>query len=346
MNLEELYELTLWIDDNIRKPNLVSKYKALYSAVNRNAQPNQQQQPFENERNSLFEQLDQIQTDSLNNEQIDFLISTEIYELIGVEGRRYLENILYINALDIATVANKISERNSKLTQCLVRFQNIKDGLSGIIDISETKSNDVLLKVHFAGKTDIENVVDLKKWATAWFDIGRGIAMLEGKAPEDIRVVGARKGTIIIELAVFAGIATSISAIILSVLKVADKVLEIKKKSEEIKGLKLSNSKIQKDLENEAENEKLIGIDKITNDLLFRSIDKGNGELKTIIEKAVKNLVDFIENGGEVDCTIPVDDENSKDSPMLLAKVSDNFKEIRKLESKLKLLGPEEKDND
>lgn len=343
MNLEELYELTLWVDKNIREPNLVSKYKTLYNAVNRNVQPNQQQQPFENEKNSLFEQLDGIKTDSLNNEQIDFLVSTEIFELIGSEGRKYLEDILYINVLDIATVASKINERNSKLAQCLARFQHIKEGLSGIIDISETKSDDVLLKVHFAGKTDIENVVDFKKWATAWFDIGRGIAMLEGKAPEDIRVVGARKGTIIIELAVIAGIATSISAIILAVLKVADKVLDIKKKAEEIKGLKLSNSKIQKELEKEAENEKVIGIDKITNDLLSRSNDKGNGELKTIIEKAVKNLVDFIENGGEVDCTIPVDDENSKDSPKLFSKVRDNFKEIRKLESKIKLLGPKEK---
>ena len=81
--------------------------------------------------------------------------------------------------------------------------------------------------------------------------------------PEDFKAIGAEKGSIIIDLVVIVGIATVVSKILLEALKVADRVLDIKKKVEEIKALKLSNAKIEKELQKEVEIEKEQGLNSI-----------------------------------------------------------------------------------
>jgi hypothetical protein len=57
----------------------------------------------------------------------------------------------------------------------------------------------------------MSNVADFRKWGTFWFEIGRGVAMAHNAAPEEIKIVGATKGSIIIELAVVSDIAVTIS---------------------------------------------------------------------------------------------------------------------------------------
>ena len=141
------------------------------------------------------------------------------------------------------------------------------------------------------------------------------------------------------ELAVVASVATTTSGIILAALKVAEKVLEILKKAEQLKGLKLKNQNLIKELEEEAENEKKDGIEKITEEIAAKlGIQKdGQGDKIKALDTAIKNLVNFIEKGGIVDFVVPeeegeegVEDENRE------LRVA--FEEIRKLEKKIELL--------
>lgn len=159
-------------------------------------------------------------------------------------------------------------------------------------------------------------------------------------SPEDVKVVGATKGSIIIELAVVASIATTMSGIILAVLKVAEKILDIRKKAEELRGLKLKNDKLSKELEKEAENEKKDGIEQITADIAekLKINANGDGDKVKALDTAVKNLVNFIEKGGVVDFIVPeegVSEEGEEDSN---AELRVAFQEIRQLEKKIELL--------
>ena len=186
----------------------------------------------------------------------------------------------------------------------------------------------------------MENVKDFKSWGNIWFDIGRGIAMAHDLSPEDIKIVGATKGSIIMELAVVASVATTTSGIILAALKVAEKVLDILNKAEELKGLKLKNTKLAKDLEKEAENEKKDGIEKITNDVAKKSGINHNGEGDKIkaLDTAVKNLVNFIEEGGVVDFVVSDEEESEEGKEDQHADLRVAFNEIRKLEKKIEFL--------
>ena len=66
----------------------------------------------------------------------------------------------------------------------------------------------------------------------------------------------------------------------------------------------------------------------------------GEGEKIAALDKAVQNLVNFIESGGEVDFVIPdepSEEEENHTSPDF-GNLRITFQEIRRLETKIKLL--------
>lgn len=165
--------------------------------------------------------------------------------------------------------------------------------------------------------------------------------MAHNASPEDVKIVGAMKGSIIIELAVIASIATTTSGIILAALMVAEKVLDIRKKAEEIRNLKLKNTKLAREIEKEAENEKKTGIEAISAKLIKKlKLNKSDGGDKAIaLNKAVQNLVNFIESGGEVDFVIPKEEiEGDENTTPNYEDLRVTFQKIRQLENKIKML--------
>lgn len=347
MNVSELYDLTYWIDDEIVEAQIPQKYQALQAILQKNVQPNQQKQTFESERNDLITTIKRVPLNQLTKEQLIFLENLKIAQAVGDEGANKIEDILYKNVLDIATSAAKINDIIQSLNEGIQKSNQIKTGLEGCVNQEEYETeNEVMIRVTFTGHASMSNVTDFKNWGSIWHEIGRGITMAHNAAPEDIKIVGATKGSIIIELATNPAIATTISVVIYSALKLAEKVLDIKKKAEEIKNLKLQNKKLANDMEKEAENEKKIGIEKIAKDLVkeLKIKKDGEGDKVNALDRAVKNLVDFIETGGEVDFIIPNEsyeednDEAEEVHKPEYNKLRDTIQEIRLLDNKLKML--------
>jgi hypothetical protein len=351
MNVSELFGLTEWVSREIEKPGIVKKYQDLHAILNKNAQPNQQKTPFSSQHTVLTEALKSVPLASLTKDQLLFLRDLGIADAVGPEGVEQLEDILYKNSLDIATATQKLSEIFNRLSNGIGKSNNIKVGLTGCVVEEEYEADgEILMRVSFAGNAAMSNVTDFKKWGNSWYEIGRGIAMAHDAAPEDVKIIGATKGSVILELAVVAGIATTVSGIILSALKVAEKVLEIQKKAEELRGLKLSNKLLAGEVDAAAGAEKETGIKKIITATLKQiglaeTTDKGitNGDKVSALKKAVTNLVDFIEFGGEVDFIIPDEETEGNEDNSVTPKYGNLrvcFQEIRQLESKLKLLNP------
>ena len=339
MNVSELYELTHWVTDKIVSTQIPQKYQALQQILQQHTQPNQPKTSFESQKNDLIETITHVPLRELTKDQLLFLRELGIAQAAGSEGAEIIEDVLYKNVIDVANSAQKLQEIHQKITQGIQKLDQIKTGLTGCVYEETYEAEDeVLMRVSFTGNAVLSNVIDFKNWGNIWFEIGRGVAMAHDLSPEDVKIVGATKGSIIIELAVIASIATTTSGIILSALKVAEKVLDIRKKAEEIRGLKLKNKKLADDIEKEAEKEKTAGIEAISAEIIKQlKIKKdGEGDKVTALDKAVKNLVNFIESGGEVDFIIPEDEEQNE-----IPKYGDlrvTFQEIRQLENKIKLL--------
>ncbi|PCI61443.1 MAG: hypothetical protein COB35_06545 [Gammaproteobacteria bacterium] len=341
MNVSELFDLTHWITQEIEVAQIPQKYQALQSIIQQHSMPNQQKQPFESQKESLIEALRSVPHGNLTRDQLAFLDQLGIASAVGEEGVTIIEDILYKNVIDVATSAQKLQQILQEINEGLSKSNQIKIGLTDCVFEEEYESkNEILMRVSFTGHALMENVKDFKVWGTIWYDIGRGIAMAHDLTPEDIKIVGATKGSIIIELAVIASIATTASGIILAALKVAEKVLDIRKKAEELRGMKLKNDKLSKELDKEAENEKKDGIEQITGDIAKKLKIKVNGEGDKIkaLDTAVKNLVNFIEKGGVVDFIVPEEDETEVGEEDNNAELRVAFQEIRQLEKKIELL--------
>jgi len=349
MNVSELYDLTYWIDEEIVNTEIPEKYQQLHQILHQNSQPNNQNQPFESQKDDLLKAIKAVPLTQLTKEQLVFLRALGIAQAVGKEGTRTIEDVLYRNVLDIATSVNKIQQIHQKLKEGIKTSNQIKTGLNECIAPEEYEiDKEVMIRVTFTGNATMSNVSDFKKWGNTWHEIGRGIAMAHNAAPEDIRIIGATKGSVTIELATSPEIAITTSMIILFALELAQKILDIRKKAEEIKNLQLQNKQLAKDIKKEATKAKQAGVDQICERLMVElTIEKdGNGDKAIALDKAVKDLIDFIEFGGEVDFIVPDenDDEDNEEGEEVsrpeYEKLRNTITDIRLLEDKLKLLEP------
>ncbi len=344
MNISELYNLTQWIQEEIVKKQIPQKYQNLQTILQQNSQPRQQNQPFENQKKDLIESLITIAIYKLTQSQLIFLEELNILTTVGNQGVSMLEDILYKNVIDIATSAQDIAKIIQNINGGIAKSKQIQTGLSGCVPMEDYEvNNEVLMRVSFTGHASMSNVTDFKNWGNIWYDIGRGIAMAHDETPENVKIIGATKGSIIIELAVIASIAATTSGIILSALKVAEKVLDIRKKAAEIKNLNLQNKNLANDIDKEADNEKKIEIENISTEIIkqLKLKKDSQGDIITALNKAIKNLVNFIESGGEVDFILPDeenDDEEENKQISNYKELKSTFQEIRTLENKIKLL--------
>jgi hypothetical protein len=340
MNVSELFNLTHWITREIEKKQLPQKYQTLQTILQQHSQPNQQRQPFDSQKEDLINTLRNVPLGQLTRDQLDFLSHLGIAQAVGEEGINTIEEVLYKNVIDVATSAQKLQEVLQKVSQGIAKSNQIKEGLTDCVAEEEYEAeNEILMRVSFTGHALMSNVTDFKSWGSIWYDIGRGIAMAHNASPEEIKIVGATKGSIIIELAVIASIATTTSGIILSALKVAEKVIDIRTKAEELRGLKMKNDKFAKELEKEAENEKKAGIEEITGNVAQElQLKDGEGDKVKALDTAVKNLVNFIEKGGIVDFVIPEAKEEEEGKEDENQKLRVAFQEIRTLEKKISLI--------
>ncbi len=349
MQITELLKLTKWFKDNVISKKIPTQYQQLFNVMNQNvrANNNQPRQPFENQKESLIKSLKTITLNHLTLEQIRFLDQLEVTNLLGATGIKNIEAVLFENNLDIATATNKIGDFNTKIANAQTALTEIEATLSKSFSIevdNEIPKDSVMMRVYFQEESSIKNISDFKKLAATWYDIGRGIAMAQNKSPEDFYIIGAEKGSLIIEMAMAAGLATSVSTILLQGLKVAERSIEILKKAQELKTLKLNNKKIEQDLVKESEKERENGINIVLesaiNDLGLKK--EQDGDKITSLEKSITKLIDFTQNGGAIDFVQPdgVEEEEQKENNVReeILKLRDNVREIRSLENKIKML--------
>lgn len=293
MNVSELFDLTTWIDEYVDQADIVSKYSNVQEALQRYAQPNEVGSSFEEDKESLFEAIQAAPLLSLSKDQLTFLESLGIAPYLGIAGRKYLEDLLFRNVIDVATSAEKVQEIVTSLQSGLIKAKKIQEGLSECVTPEEyEEKGEVLIRVSFAGNASLVNVTDFKEWGKVWYEIGRGIAMAHDKTPEDIRIVGATKGSIIIELAVLASIAGTTSFIIMEGLKVAEKILDLRLKGEQLREMRLKNTKFGGEIEAAAEEEKQLAALRIAQDAAKKlKLTKGNYSALKIFQGREKTLV-------------------------------------------------------
>ena len=136
MTIRELDQLTQWIDCEVVNENISQKYSALVQVLAQNVQP-QQQQPFENQKEDLFKALRPMKLYSLDQEQIKVLKDLEILATLGNRAVETIKDVLYRNAIDIATAHKSINAMLQVLNVGINKMDQIKTALVGFVEPEE-----------------------------------------------------------------------------------------------------------------------------------------------------------------------------------------------------------------
>lgn len=191
-----------------------------------------------------------------------------------------------------------------------------------------------VLHVTFKSRASVDNLVSLKSASEDWWHVMRGIGMLTDTAVEDSRILIMEKGSPLhVELASITSVALAIGLVVDRVLNAADRYLDLKKKAADIRSMQLKNKQIEQELEEEAETYRESAVETIKNDVIeaVAPEKKGNGEVQASMTVTVKNVFNFLDRGGTVDCRVPENELPEGDAK----KITDLYEKVRQLESKI-----------
>ena len=357
MQVSELIALQEWYFQQCHSNGLIDKFTALVEKIRQNISVSGY--PFEEEKEQLVDALSHMSFKSLTIEQEAFLTKLDLRSYLGENGIDQVENILYKNQLDIATASEKFGHIVENFSKASEFFSCVETKISPLFPEKheEITEMEAWMRVYFQEKASITNVVEFKEYARKWYDITRGIALAVDKRPEDIRIVSAERGSIIINAAVLTVIAEIFSKVVLRSLEIAEKILELKKKKMEIEALKLEkeiNDNLTEDLKDAIDSTKKNGAETICK-AVIDELKITDSEKKSGLRKSIELMLEFLENGGNIDfiCNeLPENDVDEDNEIVELREIvrSQNEKlvgtveKIRQIEHKLMLLSEGEKE--
>lgn len=349
MYTTELIGFLIWFKIEVRSSLLINKYKGLLNVLNSNTQPNKEKTSFEEQLGELLLSLRRVRLIELTATQEAFAERIGLKALVGSRAIERIESVVYKNAIDPATAFKKISIMQKELATLDGKMKNIYDNLSTFVDFDdeEIESDEVMFRVIFKEHSGITNIVELKHWGEVWHRIARGIAMANEKTPEDIRVTGASRGSLVIELATVYGCGHMLIKMINSVLGIVERVQAIKLKEREIRALDLANNRAELELRKSADELARKG----KKEVLVQVIGDKNlpGDTEKALAHAISGLLNFLTKGGEVDVYLPPkeeyeDEEDTVGNAELVAnqnmynEMRDMREEMRGLEAKVNLI--------
>ncbi len=346
MNIEELLKLSKWITSEAR--SVVSQYELVYGILQHNSS-HPQQKPLEEDLSKLKKSLRGMSLHTLSMSQIRMLENLGALSYLGKNGVNFLKKVESKTGIDSATATQDVSKAKHALDEAIRRSERIMEAFSGIKieGLEDTKIEDgiALLRVEFKDDASITNIVEWKAWASTWHDIARGITMSVGDAPESVQVLGASKGSIIIELGVALTVAKIITSIVNEIIGTTLKLTELQSSREDLRKKRLINDQIEKGIESQINSITEKSVEHIKEKTLQCIKKNKDGEKESALHKAISKLLDFHKKGGEVDC-IPPESEDDSEGSEEIESLRSAVENLRIAQKELKLITHQEKDDD
>ena len=345
MQTNELYALALWFEQNIEQDPVQNHYSSLYNNLkNLIGNPSEKNlKEVENLKVSQYEKLIQrlstIDTFGLTDTQNNILRNMDLNSIVLTESTEYLNNLLLLPQ-DNSYVASTLKFDIDRLTMAVSSFKAIRIHMAKVLNeqyltttsISETKC---LTRLKFHNDAAINNVVNLKDWSKSWFTIARGFSMAVNQKPQDFEIIGADKGSLIIDLMLNIEVVKLITETLTSMAELATQLTALKMAIDGVKALKgkmdedTYNKMLQQVTENVTKDEKEI-VQKVVEHLKNEELILDQTCQNELVS-AIRELTKFNQKGGSLNCIANKENENISHS------LNESYKQLQN-KSKLKLL--------
>ena len=325
MRAHEIMQLADWFDTHFA--NIQSAYEELLQVLEYNANHPDQQQ-IEPALNSLLAVIGEIRTQGLSIEQIEMLRKLEVFSLLGLQGASFVEQRVKDVAYDPATRVQEFQQMLSRLITAnnhLSSFQRASHDLGLMYEPYQTSPDQLVVSVRFRDRVSIDNVPDLKNRTKDWYDITRGIALAAGETPDEVHVLGASRGSLIIEIACTLYFVRLLAEITTHITRAAVDIMEVRIGMEELKQKKILNALLAKELQRIEKEKKENALETVKEDIR-KLFPKGvSGDVSPALDKSIEHLMTFLDKGGELDFKLPPDvlgpDTDTTDLPKKVAAV-------------------------
>lgn len=350
MDIRELEKLAVWYGEHFDRFGQL--YQGIINPIQHNA-TQAQKVPVEDPLNDLIKYLRRMDFEVLSIEQLRLLDKLAVAAYIGHDGANLVVSIVRTANYDPNTASTQLSEALGKLSNVRSYLDIFLQSLNHLeLRDQDDDSDFITIRVSFQNDASITNVSEWKKSSADWYDIIRGIAMINNEAPETTKVVSATKGSIILTLAATAAVTALLAKIAKHITTTGKELLEFGHLREDLKQKKMLTKVMADELDRLAKVKKENTVQEIVGDFKHVMAD-GAGDKLAALTKSVEKLLAFNEKGGTVDFVMPENDDVDDDkdeaqaaAPAGLAAAKRAIRDYQEVREQVKLLSHHEPASD
>ncbi|WP_151717548.1 hypothetical protein [Gemmobacter serpentinus] len=340
MIVDELYGLAVWLNREVA-PNL-GLYDNLASVLEHNARAAQKSavaEPLQDLENMLAA----MPMEQLSSEQIELLKANGALSYLGKEGLSRFKRIVRSNTFDPVTAWEEARAAYTVVSETVSKLDSMKRALEAAnvpVQRPFVIDEGIVTRLHFKDKANIGDVAELKKWSAEWYEIARGLSAAVGEKPEDVRIIGAGTGSLILVLATTVAIASTLAVLALRVNTIAKSVLDVLNGIEDLRHKKVLNKTIEDAMKEQAEAIRASGVAEAVNDVKNQIGKAINKEVEGQLQKSVEKYFAFTEKGGEIDMIAPPKLETDEEAEIArdITQLQDAIESVRLGRSNLQIM--------
>jgi hypothetical protein len=324
MLLSEMINLDNWLKEKESLFQPIAKLEKLKQILNSNIHsrsPNNRQalsiQPFSQEKNEALIALRQLRISELSKDQITCLSIYGADQHMGDAAADRLQQAFREDSHDLAYLLQQVTETHQSLSEAkakILEAAKLVKPYAQKIQEADYLEDKARFSIVFKDGVRIETLKDLEQRSKEWSFIIHSIGLSLDIPPTEFKVLGARNGSLVIDLYMCAAAIVPIGFILNRSLAIIERFAISMKRLNAIYELDISDPVFQ-EIQDEikATNEKYFTLKKsISSKSIAKEIldEKGTpndkrAEAETHLESAITKILNHLRKGGDLDAFIP-----------------------------------------
>ncbi|MCW9058533.1 MAG: hypothetical protein OQL11_06660 [Gammaproteobacteria bacterium] len=315
MQVRELVELGAFLKEFIQEHGLPNLYQELVNAVNQAAQ-NQNPGNVTTNYNRLLQVHAEADERILSPAQSKLVVDYGADKLIGKNASQRLTSIFDKHRAHPQGMVAAITEMLNETNQLAKRSNQLVSVLEPMIqehklDEEELGENEGRLWLYFSEAASVTTIGDLEKAADTWKQILHNFSRMPGASADGGRILQMQKHSPLeLEVAANVALLVPLGFGIQWVLSKIEHVIRICQEAEKLKQLKVK-SQIIKDLYQDAKEQRKTIAEEAADEIKKKY--NTDGEVRNAVKQALSKIITFIEDGGKLDIDIGDKDSEAAD---------------------------------
>ncbi|HIF9186792.1 TPA: hypothetical protein ACX6PV_003838 [Photobacterium damselae] len=326
MLFSEMIFLSKWLDDKESLFSPIQKLANLQTILNentsiRNSSFNQiaQIKPFTKEKNLALDAIKKLSLFELSKDQITCLSLHNADQYMGINAYNYLESVFKNEVHDLAYLASEVQKAHSALINAKRAINAIAKSITPYSERIEEASyleDQARFSIIFKEGVQINTLKDLETKSKEWNTIIHSIGVSLGVPPNEFKVLGARNGSLVIDLYMCAAAIVPIGFILNRSLSIIENFAISMKRLKAIYTLDIDDpamKEISQDIKEISDkyfsHQKLVSAKKIASQILDETDcpPEKRPEAESNLESAIKKILNHLRKGGDLDAFVPTD---------------------------------------